>query len=82
MFTGDRSKLFQAVIPAIWEAEIRTIVVQVYPEQKINKTPSQQISLAQWDMPVTLDMWKRKAGESWSGSPRQSCETLCEKITK
>jgi hypothetical protein len=37
---------------ATWEAEIRRIMVQGQPRQKVSKTPSQPISWAKWHMTV------------------------------
>jgi hypothetical protein len=63
-----------SVIPATWEVEIRRIVICGQPRQKVSGTPSQQISQAEWHVPVIPTIRKTEVG-----GPDKSMKTLSEK---
>jgi hypothetical protein len=46
------------IIPATKEAEIRKIMALGQPEEKVSKTPSQQISWLWWPVTVIPATWE------------------------
>jgi hypothetical protein len=44
-------------ISAIWEVEIKRMVVQDHPKQKVSKTPSQPISQVWWYTTMAPATW-------------------------
>jgi hypothetical protein len=68
------------VIPATQEVQIRKIIVQGQPRQKVNETPFQQISQAWWFVSIIPVMGEVLVGGSQSkANPRQKHKTLSEK---